>query len=385
MGTLKKYPLLLLFVVFLFATSIADLIASNRDFSEMENRYLAKKPKMTLSSLVAKKDSDKFTRKYETYINDQFVGRDSWINLKSVSESALGKIENNGIIYGKDHNLFEYYTALDERRLQMNIEILGRFFDAYKAQTPMTAAIIPNSYELLSGDLPAGLHNVAQRERIAEIYSSLPANIGKLDLFPAMEQAKAAGQAYYRTDHHWTMLGAYHGYRAFVESRGLKSVALSALEPLEHRVEGFYGSYYNKCKLFSAVPDEIVWYDIPFTSMTINGQEKSSLNDPEKWKSHDKHAAFLWGNNGVTVIRAENNLNHRDGETSRVLLIKDSYGNPMAPLLTYSYDEVWVVDLRELPMTTKFSDLMAQNFDDVLVLYNFMNFVSDSNFTFLNR
>lgn len=90
----------------------------------------------------------------------------------------------------------------------------------------------------------------------------------------------------------------------------------------------------------------------------------------------DKYAAFLYGNNGLTVIPSENNLNHQEGKTSRVLLIKDSYGNCLAPFLTYSYDEVYVVDLRSLPM--KLSDLVSQTqFDDIWILYNFTSFQQD--------
>ncbi len=60
------------------------------------------------------------------------------------------------------------------------------------------------------------------------------------------------------------------------------------------------------------------------------------------------------------------------------LLIKDSYGNSFAPFLTYQYDEVYVVDLRSIPV--KMSEFLAENdFDDVLILYNFMNFASDTN------
>ena len=58
--------------------------------------------------------------------------------------------------------------------------------------------------------------------------------------------------------------------------------------------------------------------------------------------------------------------------------IKDSYGNSFAPFLTYQYDEVYVVDLRSIPV--KMSEFLAENkFDDVLILYNFMNFSSDTN------
>lgn len=102
------------------------------------------------------------------------------------------------------------------------------------------------------------------------------------------------------------------------------------------------------------------------------------MYDMEKWDQHNKYDAFLWSNNDLTIIRSQNNLNHEEGKTTRILLIKDSYGNSFAPFLTYSYDEVWVVDPRFL--MTPMSELMTQNtFDDVLILYNFKSFAEDSN------
>ena len=78
------------------------------------------------------------------------------------------------------------------------------------------------------------------------------------------------------------------------------------------------------------------------------------------------------------MIKSENNLRKEEGKTSRILVIKDSYGNSFSPFLTYQYDEVYVVDLRSIPV--KMSEFLAENsFDDVLILYNFMNFSSDTN------
>ena len=378
MRIFKKYPLLVLFAAFLLVLSIADMFVSHREFSEMENRYLAQKPKMTVDSLLATEENQKYSYKYESYVNDQFIGRDGWITLKSISESALGKIENNGIVYGKDHYLFENYQSTNEERIEKTTGFGKTFLEQSGDRTDITMTIIPSSYAILEELLPAGLHNVDQQDWAGRISDEIGSGAAWLDLFPVMDQAASNGQAYYRTDHHWTTYGAYCGYRAFVESCGLKAVELSELEPLRHEVPDFYGSYYSKCKLFSTVPDVITWYDIPFTSMTIDGEERESLYEASKWEERDKHAAFLWGNNGVTVIKSENNLNHVEGKTSRVLVIKDSFGNSMTPFLTYSYDEVYVVDLRSLP--GKMSELMAQtSFDDVLVMYNFMNYSSDTN------
>mgnify|MGYP003105470482 FL=1 len=71
-------------------------------------------------------------------------------------------------------------------------------------------------------------------------------------------------------------------------------------------------------------------------------------------------------------------------DPSRILLIKDSFANCLAPFFTANYDEVWVVDLRSLP--NGMTQLMEETeFDDILVLYNFENLASDTNLYRLSR
>ena len=370
-----KYPLLILSAALVLIFFVVDMIISNRDFSEMENRYLNKRPTFSWSSLM----ENKFSRRYEDYINDQFVLRDQWISLKSRSEYLLGKIENNGIVFGSDHYLFEKYQTFDQEKLTNNTAFVQAFLDKY--DLPVTFGIIPSSYEILSDKLPEGLANVDQSQYIQQAVSSLKdERLQTLDLIPSLEAEKEQ-YIYYRTDHHWTTYGAWLAYRDYALSRGLTPVEYEGLTG--HTVEGFYGSYYSKAKLFNAEADTIHWMDIPVDSVTVTGKNGDtvydSLYNDSQWEVRDKYAAFLYGNNGVTVIRSDNNLNRQEGRTSRVLLIKDSFGNSFAPYLTYNYDEVYVIDLRST--VDPLSELLdSTEFDDVLILYNFMNYTSDTNF-----
>ena len=376
---IAKYPLLILAAAFILVFFVVDMIISNRDFSEMENRYLSKRPTFSWSSLM----ENTYTRRYEDYINDQFVLRDQWISLKSRSEYLLGKVENNGIVFGSDHYMFEKYLTFDEERLANNTDFVQTFLEKY--DFPVTFGIIPSSYQILSDKLPEGLHNVDQSLYIQQVVNSLQdEQLQILDLIPALEAEKEQ-YIYYRTDHHWTTYGAWLAYRHYALSKGLTPVEYEDLTG--NLVEDFYGSYYSKAKLFNAEADTIRWMDIPVESVTVTGKNGDtvydSLYNESQWEVRDKYAAFLYGNNGVTIIKSNNNLNHQEGKTSRVLLIKDSFGNSFAPYLTYNYDEVYVIDLRST--VDPLSELLeSTEFDDVLILYNFMNYTSDTNFAKLN-
>lgn len=408
---LREYPLLLLFALVMGGLFLLDLCFTSNPYSELENRKLKQKPVFSLESLV----ENRYTKEYEEYINDQFVGRDQWITLKSVFESALGKTENNGVVYGADRYIYNKLLdpALGENRQNgagfggdgsdtpalpvVNAAQLGRnigFLNTFAVTYPghITVAIAPNSYGIRPEGLPAGLPNVEQQGAIGALYRQFTGDdLSTLDLVTPLREAAKERQVSYRTDHHWTTEGAWVGYRAYCESRNLPYVTLEELAPLRREEPGFLGTYYNKSKNFNALPDTLVWYDIPVEDVTIDGErtvlqtdgsraEVTGLYQLEKLQTRDKYAAFLYGNNGLTVIKSGNNKAHREGETSRVLLVKDSYGNCLAPFLTYSYDEVWVADLRN--MTFKVSEVLAENqFDDVLILYNFDTFQEDRNFS----
>src|SRR5690606_12573502 len=63
-----------------------------------------------------------------------------------------------------------------------------------------------------------------------------------IDVVAAL-RAHAGEYIYFRSDHHWTGLGAYYAYRAFCAAAGLEPLELSAMEA--RRREGFRGSLYR--------------------------------------------------------------------------------------------------------------------------------------------
>jgi len=366
-----RYPLLCLFALFLLFVFCMDMTATNRQFSEMENRVLTQKPKFTVEKLVA----NEYTMDYEEYVNDQFIWRDRWITMKSISESALQKIENNGVAFGLDDYMFEKYTAVDQKQLEKNIGFVQEYLEQYPEQK-VTLAVIPNSYQVLGEKVPAGFPNVDQEPLIQEMYARIDAeNLEKLDFGPVLE-AHDDEYIYYRTDHHWTTLGAYYAYAEYAQSKGMTPVPLEEMAQYANVQEDFYGTYYSKAKLYNAVPDTITWYDLPVDEVIIDGQPYDGIYDLEKLQERDKYASFLWGNHGLTQIV----VNSKVENPTRVLLIKDSYGNSLAPFLTQNYDEVWVADLRHVfSLSAVLEQAGEEGFDDVLLMYNYMNFVQDTN------
>ena len=212
---MKKNPLLYSFMIIMFCLTIADIVKGDKKFSDLENRNLSQRVSFTVSSFL----KGSFSKDYEEYINDQFIGRDQWINIKSRSEYALGKIENNGIIYGDENYLFDKFTTIDLERLNTNTLALKEFVSRYKEKTRVM--LIPNSYEVYKEYLPKGAPSVDQENYIGEIYSELPEKQVAVDILEIMKKNKNQ-YIYYKTDHHYTINGAYLSYKAFMESIGEK-------------------------------------------------------------------------------------------------------------------------------------------------------------------
>lgn len=404
MKKILQYPIAVLFALFISVFFLVDVFNSDRAFSEFENTSLAQKPAFSWSSFM----DGSFGSKYVKYINEQFLGRDNWISMKAVADMGLGRIESHGVTYGDDHYLMEKLEIVEDQNYPANAGtnivkqtaldrsngMVSSFLQMY--DQPITFSLVPNSYAILEDEVPTGFPGADQQAYTQQIYRTLSEVDDQLeivDFSDALSQHKDE-YIYYRTDHHWTTLGAYYAYVAYCEQKGLTPVSLEELK--ENKVEDFYGTFYSKAKRPSQPADTITWYDVDvdeFAFVANLQQDKQlaqlgevvqedglellrvdGMMDQRKFEVRDKYAAFMWGNSGYVKIKSNHNLNHQEGKTSRLLLFKDSYANSMIPYLTYNYDEIIVVDLRYMAKSTK--ELMQEEFDDIFVMYNFSTYVS---------
>lgn len=404
MKKIFRYPMAILFSVFVMSVFLIDVCNKDKERSEFENTSLAQKPSFSWTAF----SDGTFGNNYVKYINEQFLGRDQWITLKATADMALGRTEGHGVVYGKDHQLLEKLqvveskpsnsgtNVVEERNLKRSVDIMKSFLQMYDQE--ITFSLVPNAYAVLEDKVPYAFPGINQEEETQRIYQELSQTDEQLTTIDFTEVLKDHQDEYiyYRTDHHWTTLGAYYAYTEYCREKGLTPVELSELE--KHEVSDFYGTFYSKAKRPGQPSDTITWYDVPiddfsFTANLLQDKELSQLGevveqdgeellsvdtlmDERKFQTRDKYAAFTWGNPGYAKITSSHNLNHTEGKTSRLLIIKDSYANSMIPYLTYNYDEIVVVDLRYLSKSVK--DLMQQDFDDIFVMYNFSTFLTEN-------
>ena len=368
---LKKYPTFFVFSILVILFTVIDIINSPNEFSELENRKLSQMPILSLKSYI----DTSFSSDYEKYINDQFFLRDNWIDLKSRIEYLLGKRENNDIIFGKENYLFKKFTTFNDEMLENNLNSIITFTNNYNKEVDFF--IIPNSYAVYDELTPRYLPLVDQLSLINSInsYLSLKSNdhINTINVSEELLKNKD-DYIYYKTDHHWTSYGAYLAYLTYMDYLGLEIVDINNLEKIT--INNFLGTYYNRSKYFKADSDFITYYNILGLHIEIDGKEKLSLMDLDKFKGSDKYSAFLWGNNGLTKVINENISEERKG--SSILIFKDSYANSFIQFLSYNYEIIDIIDLRYFKESIR-NFMKDKDYNEILIMYSFNNLSSDIN------
>ena len=361
-----------LFCLFLGGMLVVSTILPDQSFSPLENRYLAKPPKLSLETLT----NGSFMEGAEEYASDQIVGRDFWVALKAWCERLSGKQENNGVYFGKEDTLLNRVNTPTQEELQKRLNFVDTLVG--NVSVPVYLGLIPSSSAVWSDRLPAGAPTADELSLIDELYFNTGAST--LDMAGALLEHKDE-DLYYRTDHHWTSLGAYYGANVLFEAMGLEPLNLSDYEKTTVTTE-FYGTTFSTSGVRWVAPDSIDTYipadAVKVTSWFTGSPEEGSLYVDSYLNQKDKYSYFLGGNQSLCVIETE----HTDAP--KVLVIRDSYSDSLAPFLTERFSEIHLFDPRY--NLTSVKDYVAQNdIDSVVVLYSFQNFTTDQNLFVLSR
>ncbi len=367
-----------LFLAFIALFFILNLAIPDIKFSEQENRELAQRPEFTLEGLF----SGKFTKKFESYTTDQFAFRDSWTTLKAGSELAIGKKENKGVYLCQDDILVEGYQTPDSQQLDTNIEAVKSLSE--KAGVPVYFALIPGIAEIRSGILPKNAPNDSQKTVIDYCYQNSGAI--NIDMMGALS-AHSDEYIYYRTDHHWTSLGAYYGYCALMEAMGRSVPSISSYER-KTVSDDFYGTVYSKSGISWIAPDSIEIFAPQDETTEVFNYPKdepiaANLYDYDFLAKKDKYSMFMGGNTPLLTVKTKNT------DAPSLLVIRDSYMDSLTPYLQNDFSEIHIMDLRyyktKLMDSTVVDYVKENNIDEVLVCYSVYNFGTDTNVFFMGQ
>ena len=229
--------------------------------------------------------------------------------------------------------------------------------------------MLPESY-IEKNSLNTSDQKKAIDEYILPSITAQDPNIKTVSIFDTLK-AHANEYLYFRTDHHWTQLGAYYGYVEFCKARGFEPVALDQFDRADYT--GYLGSFYTATNsaALAANPDTVEAYipraDVNLSFTQTDGQTVESwplIADGEQYDTTSKYIAYCAGDQPYEEI-----VNNDMAEGPSIVVVKESFGNCFLPFLVNHYKTVYVVDYRSYNGTV--TDLVnSTGATDVLLLNN---------------
>ena len=229
--------------------------------------------------------------------------------------------------------------------------------------------MLPESY-IEKNSLNTSDQKKAIDEYILPSITAQDPNIKTVSIFDTLK-AHANEYLYFRTDHHWTQLGAYYGYVEFCKARGFEPVALDQFDRADY--SGYLGSFYTATNsaALAANPDTVEAYipraDVNLSFTQTDGQTVESwplIADGEQYDTTSKYIAYCAGDQPYEEI-----VNNDMAEGPSIVVVKESFGNCFLPFLVNHYKTVYVVDYRYYDGTV--TDLVnSTGATDVLLLNN---------------
>lgn len=359
MKSKKAITAAVLFLVLLFGISACFLLLPKRGYSDNENRYLTAQPEFSFETLF----SGEFTAQYESYVTDGFPFRDMWISIKSRLDLAMGRRDTNGVYITDEGWQIEMFDSIDEEQYEKNLDYLRKAKAYYEDKlNNFDVLLVPTAAEVLKDQLPENNPSVDQAELLSRASDLLSADC-LAALTPHTNQ-----YIYYRNDHHWTSLGAYYCYEAFMPEKLVLPLGQFTQQTLTNQ---FLGTTFSKTGIwFKQDTMDAFMYGHPSMEHNMDGNVIEGIYDHSYLSVKDKYSVYLGGNQALTKIYTGN-------VGDKLLLVKDSYANTFVQFLLPYYSEIHIVDLRSFGMSLA-AYAEEQQIDDMLVLYNLKGFAEET-------
>ncbi len=334
---------------------VLNVVWPDKEKSMTENRMLARFPALSAS----------FLQDLDVYFSDQFAGRDLLFKGSYIIKRMEGIRRIDDVYLGKGA-LIRESSPYDKTIVSKNMDALNAFRVAHDVNTMLM--VVPTAASIEKDRLPA--FAPVGPEDLDAIWGKSDEGITNIDVRQALNKHKEE-TIYYKTDHHWTSLGAWYAYQVLAGSQGYTPAGNTVYEVSDHfqgTLASKTGSPFLKDTIELYVPDNVPEYVVTYGS----DQHKSrTMYNSKAIHEKDQYEVFLGANEGIVRIESDNDSD------KHLLLLKDSYANTMLQFLIPQYRTITIVDPRyyyeDLERIMR-SDLIT----DVLVLYNYSNFVSDS-------
>lgn len=426
----KKNPLLAVpfFLLLAVLTVVSYILPLRPSFSDSEKRELTKFPAFSVEALVSGSYFDDMT----LWFSDTFPGRESWISLSQYASNLHGssQIAIEGAVTVSDaipvaepsapepeEEIFPEVTEeaaeeTTEPENQPTEEESWGGIDAGNVEIDLGAAIQigdsgfnqlgfnelqSNRYiatmnrfadtvtelgaRLISAPCPTSVGIMVEEEYLEQLgctsqdaiiqylHGNMNDNVVKVDTFAGLIDHNDE-YIYFRTDHHWTALGAYYAYCELCQTLGYTPADLEEDFTLWNQGD-FMGTLSGKVRWPNKLREDTLDTYVPKGNITMYAHFKNNMNSAEypivsDWSDksiYSKYSAFLGSDCPMVHI-----INEDNPDGPKCLVIKDSFGNCYVPFLSETYSEVYAVDYRKFGIMTLSYLVNTYDIDDVIVM-----------------
>lgn len=359
---------------FLLMMGGLTVLLPQKEFSENENRYLNQFPEFSWDSLW----KGEYQGKLQEAVSDQTIQRDVFTAMATFSERVMGYRDIGGVYLGKDGYYISKKTEQDINQFRY-LENL-RYVEYLSGQREEEAVLmlIPSAGTVLRDQLPVWAP-FYRADAMYKAAKTICTGTQVLDIREELRQQNLQTPVFFRTDHHWTLPGAYIGYSTFCEQQDLQKHSYGFFQP-EKVTDSFYGTLYSRVLDQTVRPDSLYAAGrLPeIQEVVCDGNVQKGIYCKSKLKEKDKYGYFFGGNYGEVTIRMNSDMGRE------LLVIKDSFANSMVPFLLEDYDEVTMIDLRYYRQSVR-ALLEQKNKAEILIVYEMSNFAEDSNLYKLSK
>ena len=310
---------------------------------EPEVMALEKGNNMNLVNPAADDDNGKASEKSpaedKTKIEEPAEPAEDFSQYKTQTQNVLIMAVKDTLL-----ELFHFH----EEKVSAYAKALNTFAEKMPADVRMYALLAPTQVGLTGEEYKD--FSDPQDKAISYIYSLLNRRYQTLDVFTPLF-AHRQEYIYFRSDHHWTQLGAYYAAQVFIRQAGLTMPDIADCE--KKSLANFLGYLYsnNQVSKVGQNPDRIDYYiyqgknpEIKCFAYnktgTLDASTQTVFSLPTVAKGTN-YGIFLSGDYPLLVYKNPKPANERV-----LMVVKDSYANALVPWLIRSFQKIIVIDPR---------------------------------------
>ncbi len=367
----------LVFFVSIISIGVVSIIDPDRSKSELENRSL-----VTTNDLDEhRKLSSAYFSTFDDYFNDQLFIRDSFIELDGqIKKTLLRQNIVDGVYIDESGEMYEPVPKgkVDPEKAGEEISEFAKILKLEDINVVFAPA--PNKATFFEDRLPFYVNNAKYGNDFLDLLianSSKETNV--VDLRQTLKEVSKTHEPYFYTDHHWTIESVYAAYQTIMEKLNSLENGYSQPLPRSHystfvyRDQPFFGSFARRVSLANSNKRDYIKLLEPRKvdsqySMKINENIYSEFNFLNKLINPNKFANRYeaYGSDNPRIVIT--NLSRSYG--NRLLILKDSYSNPMLQFLAAHVSELHALDIRHFDEMSVLEYVRKYQIDDVLIVQN---------------